>query len=258
MTFDPTRALGHLPQGLRGELLSEYAAITRNFREGRWKAAELDGGRFCEVVYSILAGYLDGGNYPSCASKPGDLKSACEALAKLPKSAGPDSARVTVPRILIGLYQVRNNRGVAHTGGDVDANHMDATYVLHATQWVMAELVRIFHDTDVEAATKIVDALVDRTLPVLWKVGEHRRVLDTSLNLTDATLLLLYGMPGGSTDRQLARDLEQPRLSNYRRVLHRLHTSRQIEYTESEGLAVISPKGQKDVEERLLPMFALP
>ena len=253
MTIDAAQALGNLPQGLRSELLGEYTAIIRNFREGRWQATELDGARFCEIVYTILAGYLDNETYPAAASKPKDLKSACEALAKLPKAAGPDSARVTIPRILVGLYQVRNNRGVAHVGGEVDANHMDATYVLNAAQWVMAELVRIFHDTDIATATSTVDALVDRLLPIIWQVGEVRRILDVSLSLTDSTLLLLYTEPDGSAERTLALDLEQYKASNYRRVLRRPHGDRLIEYNESSGLALISPSGQKYVEERLLP-----
>lgn len=251
--IDAKQALGLLPQGLRDELMAEHAKITRNFREGRWEAAELDGARFCEIVYTILAGYLNGQNYPASASKPADFKSTCDRLAQTPRASGPEAARVTIPRILIGLYQVRNNRGVAHVGGEVSANHMDAAYVLYATQWVMAELVRMFHDRDVATATKIVDALVDRTLPVVWSVGGIRRVLDKSLNLSDSTLVLLYGELAGAVDRDLARDLEQPRLGNYRRILRRLHEARMIEYSESTGLVVISPIGEKDVEERLLP-----
>jgi hypothetical protein len=81
-------ALGSLPQGLRAELLQEYAKITRNYRERRWEAAELNGGRFCEIVYTILDGYLNG-RYPASASKPKDMKTACDALAQRGKGYGP-------------------------------------------------------------------------------------------------------------------------------------------------------------------------
>jgi hypothetical protein len=243
-------ALGQLRRGLRAELLEEFAKITRNYREGRWEAAELNGGRFCEVVYSILKGRIDGA-YPDVASKPSNFPAACKALEQTPKDAQPQSVRVGVPRVLVGLYEVRNNRGVGHVGGEVNANHMDATLVLHSVQWVMAELVRIYHDTDTARAQATVDALVDRTLPSLWKVGEVTRVLDTTLPLTDQTLLLLYAAPS-VTDRRLAADLEQGRLDNYRRILGRLHTSRLIEYDRATGEATISPLGIKAVEERLM------
>lgn len=251
MTLDPSTALGHLPKTLRDELVEEFGKITRNYRERRWEAAELDGGRFCEIVFTILAGHLDGDAYPAKASKPSRFRDACDALGQKPRSYS-DSARLIIPRTLVGLYDVRNRRGVGHVGGEVNANHMDATFVLHTTQWVMAELVRMFHSTDIKAATTVVDALVDRTVPLLWEVGGVTRILDPAMSLADGTLLLLHASPQGLTDTSLAESLEQERLSNYKRVLTRLHQSRQIEYNRKSGLAVISPLGVQEVEERIL------
>jgi hypothetical protein len=54
--IDRSKALALLPQSLRDELFDEFDKITRNYREGRWEASELDGGRFSEVAYSILLG----------------------------------------------------------------------------------------------------------------------------------------------------------------------------------------------------------
>lgn len=192
MRLDAKQALGHLPQGLRDELMQAYEEIVRNYREGRWKASELDAGWFCEIVFTILEGHLGGESYRSKAHKPSRFNDACKKLENAPATYS-DSARITIPRVLVGLYDVRNRRGVGHVGGEVDANHMDATFLLHSCQWVMAELVRMFHDTDVDSAAGTVDALVDRTLPVVWQVGQVRRLLDTSLSIKDSVLLLLYG-----------------------------------------------------------------
>lgn len=252
MTLDAQRALGHLPQGLRDELLKEYADITRNYRRRHWKVAELDGGHFCEIAYTILRGHIDG-KYPAAATKPSNFPRSCELLAQSDKAKYPQSVRLGIPRVLVGIYEIRNNRGVGHVGGEVDPNHMDATYVLHSVQWVMAELVRLFHNTDIGTATAVVDALVDRTLPIIWQVGGTRRILDTSLDLADSTLLLLYGEAEGMLDRRLLTDLEQTRIDNYRRVLRRLHSQRMVEYSTDTGMAVISPKGEKYVEEQVLP-----
>jgi hypothetical protein len=245
-------ALGLIPAGLRQELLDEFSKITRNYRENRWEAAELDGGRLCEIAYTILAGHLDGNQFPAQASKPNRFEEACRDLGQTPKTAGSDSARLTIPRVLVGLYDLRNRRGVGHVGGDVSANHMDATYVLHAAQWVMAELVRLFHNVTVSEATAVVDALVDRTVPVLWTVGGFTRVLDPGVNLADGTLLLLYSRADGLQDRELSANLEAGRLDNYRRVLERLHRLRLIEYNAGTRQAILSPVGIADVEARLL------
>ena len=40
--------------------MKEFNKILRNFRERRWEPAELDGGKLCEIVYSILRGHVDG------------------------------------------------------------------------------------------------------------------------------------------------------------------------------------------------------
>lgn len=235
---------------MRSELLGEFGKITRNYREYRWEAAELDGGRLCEVAYAILDGYTSGGAYAATASKPSNFKRSCEELEN--RTGYPDSARLTVPRILVALYDVRNRRGVGHVGGDVSANHMDAELVLAMSKWIVAELVRLFHDTDVKTATDVVDALVDRTLPVIWEVDGVKRLLDTRLSLTDQTLVLLYSEPGAVSDKDLAKHLEQDRLANYRRVLDRLHKARAIEWAKATGMVTLSPVGRKDVEDRLL------
>lgn len=250
MPLDPVLALGLLPAGLRAELMQAYEEVVRNFRERRWKASELDAGWFCEIVYTILAGHLDGDNFASQASKPTNFGAACKQLENRPATYS-DSARLTIPRVLVGLYDVRNRRGVGHVGGEVNANHMDATFLLHSCQWVMAELVRLFHNTTLDEATATVDALVDRTLPLIWQVGDSRRLLDTSLSIRDSVLLLLYSDSGGATDYRLASDLEK-RPDNLRAVLKKMHAERLIEFKNAGDTARISPKGISLVEDSLL------
>ncbi|MGW6200755.1 hypothetical protein ACWF0M_31730 [Kribbella sp. NPDC055110] len=250
MALDATTALGLLPAGLRGELLAEFDLITRNYREGRWGPAELYGGRLAEVVYTILDGYMSGGAYATTATKPRNFEGSCKALEN--RTAYPESARLTIPRVLVGLYDVRNRRNVGHVGGDVSANHMDAELVLATAKWIVAELIRMFHSTDVKTAAEVVDALVDRTLPVIWEVDGVKRVLDTSLPLSEQTLLLLYSETGALSERSLAKYLEQDKLPNYRRVLDRLHKARRVEWNRSTGMVTLGPPGRKHVEERLL------
>jgi len=255
-TLDPSLALGHLPPGLRAELMREFAKITTNYARRQWEATELNGGRFCEIVYSILKGYLDG-SFPATASKPSNFWKACQSLGQVEKAQSPQSVRIGIPRALVALDEIRNNRGVGHVGGDVDANHMDAAYVLHAAQWVMAELVRILHDTDVKTATTTVDALVERTLPLIWELKGRRRILDPSMRLSDKTLLLLYGAAKGICDTELAADIKHRRLRDYKKTLRSLDEDVLVEYDEQSGDVQISPKGEAEVEARLFRSLVL-
>lgn len=135
----PAQVLGQLP-GLRGELVNALNDILANYRQGRWGPSELDGGKLCEIVYTILRGHVDG-SYPQRASKSRDMVAACRDLEQADGSIFPRSVRIQIPRVLIALYEIRNNSGVGHVGGDVDPNHMDASVVVGMAKWLVAELV---------------------------------------------------------------------------------------------------------------------
>jgi hypothetical protein len=188
--LDINDVLAGIPKGLRSPLLQSYNSICRNFREGRWEPAELNGGKLCEIVYTILRGYADG-KFPATPKKPKNMHDDCKAMEQVDSSKFNASIRVHIPRLLIALYTVRNQRGVGHVGGDVNANHMDSVFVLYSAKWIMAELIRIFHQVDTTTATNIVDALVERTLPLIWEVGDNRRVLNPKMSMKDKTLALL-------------------------------------------------------------------
>src|SRR4051794_13238126 len=92
-----TDALATLPSGLRSPLIKSLDEIVRNYRAGRWEPSELNGGKLCEVVYTILRGHADGA-LPSKPSKPKNMVDACTAL----EGAGahlPRSLRVQIPRV---------------------------------------------------------------------------------------------------------------------------------------------------------------
>jgi hypothetical protein len=178
---------------------------------------------------------------------------ACQSLEN--EAAGaPRSIRIQIPRMLIALYEIRNNRNVGHVGGDVHPNHMDAVCVLQMAKWIMAELVRVLHDVDTQKASAVVETLVARDTPLIWEVNGKKPVLSTSLSMRDKTLLLLH-----TTDRPVAESalvswLEHSNASVYRRdILRKLHRHRLIEYDAATRSAQISPTGIADVEEKLLP-----
>lgn len=241
-----------LPDELRQALLDHFNEIIRNFREKQWEPSELNAGKFCEVVYSILKGHVDGA-LPSSARKPRNFVDACRKLEHASTSSFSRSVRVQIPRMLIALYEVRNNRGVGHVGGDVEPNHMDSVAVLYMSKWILAELIRIFHGMETGQAEHAVDTVVERILPAIWKVGEDMyRVLKTDLSMKEKTLVLLYQNHAAVPEKMLISWTEHSNLWVYRRdVLRKLHAQRLIEFNETERTARISPIGMRYVEEEI-------
>lgn len=243
--------LANIPVSLRDELLAAYNQIVTNYREGRWEPSELNGGKLCEAVYTILRGHIDG-TFPATSSKPTNMVDACRNFEQAPNTFSR-SVRIQIPRMLIALYEIRNNRGVGHLGGEVNPNRMDATCVLYMSKWVVSELVRIFHNVDTETAEAAIDAIVERTLPMVWKVGDKLRILDTSTTMREKTLLLLYHSVTSVKEQELFEWVEHSNASIYRRdVLRSLHQDKFIEYNEDMRLVHLSPKGIANVEKYIL------
>lgn len=247
----PSQAFGLLPDGLRKELLLALGEIVTNYRLRHWETSELNGGKLCEVTYTILRGIVEGGKFPAKASKPQNMVDACRALER-EKKIYPHSVRILLPRVLVALYDVRNNRSVGHVGGDVDPNHMDSEFVLAMSKWVVAELVRIFHDVSVEEATEVVEVLSAREVPVVWDSGRVKRVMDPGLDTKTSVLLLLYASGDYASVDDLLEWTEYTNPSRFRKVILReLHQSRYVEYDQADSSVSITPRGSREVELKL-------
>lgn len=238
--------LSAIPQGLREPLLAEYNSIVSHYLERKWKPSELSGGLFCEIVYTILDGF-GRSSYAARPSKPSDFPSACRALEQLGNS--PRSFRILIPRALPALYEVRNNRNVGHVGGDVDPNEMDASLVLHTTTWVMAELVRVFHQLSVKDAQAIVDRLVERKTPLVWDSGTVKRVLIPALKRPKQILVLLAATSGAVSYADMRNWIEEDNEAYFKKVLGGLHADRLIEWDTTQNTVTLLPPGATEAEE---------
>lgn len=246
----PSAALAILPQGLRDPLIAEYSKISMNFSEHRWGPSELSGGLFSEIVYSILAGHA-AGTYPAQPSKPSNFVGACRALEN--NNHVPRSFQILIPRLLPGLYEIRNNRGVGHVGGDVDPNPMDAAAVLAITSWVMAEFVRVFHGLDISTAQRLVDALVERPMPLVWAGDGTKRILDPSLNLRSQCLVLLASSADPVPLAALQNWLKYKNRAYLKKLICKLEDDRLVYVSGSDDAIRLLPPGTKAVSKILNP-----
>jgi hypothetical protein len=243
-----TKALSVLPVGLRDPLLEEYRRIVQNFLEQRWLPTELSGGRFSEIVYTILDGHAKKAYLPS-PSKPGNFVDACKKLESNKFPHVPHSFQILIPRMLPALYDVRNNRSVGHVGGDVDPNHMDSVAVLSMCNWIMGELIRVFHSVTTREAQNLVDALAEVRLPAIWTGDDGvKRVLEPELKLNEQILLLAAVSVPSVTSKQLIEWIEYDDTKYVMRTIRNLHKKRHLEFTEKTDEICILPPGSKAVQ----------
>jgi hypothetical protein len=240
----PDTALLAIPAGLRKPLLEEFTQIVNNFMERRWGPAELSGGRFCEIVHTILHGHAQG-TYAASPVKPPNFVNACRALEN--NTGVPRSFQILIPRILPALYEIRNNRNVGHVGSDVDPDFMDSSAVLAMASWIMGELIRVFHGISTDEAQAIVDNLAERRLPLVWKSGDVRRVLKPDLPLKDQILLLVSSIPQRVKIDDLFTWTGYKKRVYFNRLLRKLHDQRLIEFHEANAEVEMLPPGNEYV-----------
>ncbi len=242
----PHNLLGSLPEDLRTPLLEEYQSIIQSYSENRWLPSELSGGRFCEIVFTIVEGYATS-KYAISPEKPQDFVAACRSLEK--NTHVPRSFQILIPRLLSALFEVRNNRGVGHVGGDVDPNYTDATFVVTSCSWVMGELIRVFHNVSIEEAQSSVDSLAQRRIPLIWEGHDTRRVLQPNLLIRSQILLLLATSKGSVNTCDLLNWIECKNVRYFKTLLRNMHSQRLVELYDDGKHVEILPPGRKEASE---------
>lgn len=254
---DLSSALSLVPKKFRSRIVETYLELKRRYSEARYDkshdAAGLSAGKFCEAVLRFLQHELTGTNDAFGKHIPNFID-ACSALTRLPKTSGLETLRVILPRALAFLYTLRGKRGIGHVGGDVEANAIDGATIMRLCDWIVCELIRVFHQLSLEEAQAIVDALAERVLPDIWEVAGRKRVLRDGLSYKQKVLLLAYSEPASGV---LSEDLfawsEHSHLAKFKhQVLSPLHKAKQIEYDREQEIVFLSPLGVREVEEKIL------
>jgi hypothetical protein len=246
-------ALAAVATNFRKKIISTYLDVKRRHADGEYDAAGLSVGKLCETVLRFLQNELTGSHTPF-GQKIGNFVDECDRLEKLPKSSGNESLRLVIPRSLVFLYTLRNKRGVGHVGGDVDANEIDSATMARGTDWILCELIRIYHKLSLEDAQALIDSISTRNLPVIWEVAGRKRVLLEGLSYPNQVLLLLYSDPqNGVLTEDLFAWTEYTHFTKFKKlVLGGLHKKRLVEYDKESDIVYISPTGSQHVEEHIL------
>lgn len=246
-------ALANIPPEFRNRIIKSYLELKSRHSEGKYDAAGVSAGKFCETVVRLLQHEL---KMPVTAfgQQISNLPRECETFGAVTKSIGNDALRIVIPRAVSLLYTLRNKRGIGHVGGDVDANVVDATTIARVSDWILCELIRIFHNMSLEDADALVSSLASRDIPDVWEVGGRKRVLRPDLDFKQKSLVLLYSETGSAV---LAEDLfAWCKYSNFgvykNKVLDQLDKADLVDYDRQSESVMLSPLGIKIVEDELL------
>ena len=240
-----------IPTELADEVVEQYLETKRRFHLDDHRPTAVEGGRFCEAVTRVVEHALFGKYTALGKSLPGlDAKRLSSFFQAQHQHA---SLRVHLPKALYLVYGIRNQRDAAHLGDGIDPNLQDATLVVGALDWMMAELVRIFHTVSPSDAHRIITDLVTREVPVVEEI-DGQPVCSRDLGVSDLALVFLYraGRDGGLAITTLQAQMRHGDRSNLTKAVRRLDEKGLVLLHPETKRAHITSKGMRDVETRNL------
>jgi hypothetical protein len=229
-------------------LLEHYKELKQKFFLGQYEPSQLNCAKFAEVIMRILE-YITKKNYTPFGENV-SLDDLTKKLEQLPKDKFSDSIRIHIPRIIRATYDIRSKRGVAHIG-EISPNLMDATFVISACDWILAEFIRLYHTGDPNEAQTIIDSIVERKIPIIEEFGDNLKVLNPALSIADKILLILYKKyPNYVSTSDLKKWIKTKSPAHITTVLSRLDDNAKVHRKGKEN--IITRKGIEYVEKNLL------
>lgn len=252
MAIDKVTVIGvlakNIPSDILNVLLTEFSHIRQQFFLKKYQPSELNGARFGECVLRLLE-YLDTGAYTPFGTQ---LSSSDGIIKKIENNTAlPNTFRFFIPRLVRVILDVRNKRDVAHVGGEVSPNYSDSLLVVHATDWILTELVRHYHTCTIDEASQIVKVINEPRIPIVADVDGFLRIQNTKLSIQDRVLVILfYKRPQKVLDADISKWCRYQNISRFRKdILTDLDKQALIHY--ENGFCTLLDRGVIHIEKNI-------
>ncbi|WP_407358039.1 hypothetical protein LTA6_002630 [Microbacterium sp. LTA6] len=228
---------GGVPQALVTEALDAFEGAKRRFFLGDYRPQAVDGGRFSEAVGRIVE-FATTGVFTPLTSNTFNMDQTIKNAEKSAASSASDSMRLHIPRTLKLIYDIRNRRNTAHLRDGIDPNLQDATLIVNNMNWVLAELVREYHNVPAADAQALIEELVAREVPMIQEFDGRPRLLKT-MSAGDHVLVFLYWANRKLKKAELAVWVPDKMRANLPRTLRRLHDLHLVDFVSDSAQITI-------------------
>jgi hypothetical protein len=187
-----------IPRELVEDLLLSFEKVLSEYRKGKWEETLWKAGKFAENTFRILSFLLTG-------KIERESPNFTEIKIKLEKTSSeklPESIRILIPRITSSLiYDPRSKKAAVHVK-EINPDYMDASLVVSACSWILAEFIRIYHTSDSQKIAEIINLLMQRKVPFI-EIHEGKMFITKPIDCRSEILLLLLNSPKGLTRNEI-------------------------------------------------------
>lgn len=231
----------HLDKGVVLDLVNAYEILISRHRRGDVEGCLVVAGRFVEHTFRALE-QVRTGNAPSEIKSPAAAAKTIETVKSL-----PEPVRLLIPRVALGMiYDIRSKRGAVHVK-EIDPRYIDAALAVHAGSWVMAEFLRLYHNSEEEAVARSMQALMHGHIPFVETFGDEE-VVTRQVSCREELLLLLTKAEPDGLDRRALGQASKYSPPSVTRVLQHLDKRRLVHKMASGRYRITGP-GLKHISE---------
>jgi hypothetical protein len=179
--------LNNLPDDLVTALQTEFQKLHQQYFLGKWEPAQLNGGRFGEAVLRIVE-YKDTNTFTPI----GTQLSRKQIVNHVAQNTGlPKSLRIQTPLLAELIMDFRNDRNVGHLG-KIDVNEMDSNFVLNASNWIVAEFIRLETQMSPADAQAEIQKIIERKVPIVEEIGGRLKCLNPKIDAKIKAVIFCY------------------------------------------------------------------
>ena len=158
---------GHLDKRVVSDLLDTFEKVVSRYHKGDIEGCLVAAGRFVEHTFPALE-FITSGIAPPEIKSPAATAKKIEADKSL-----PESIRVLVPRVALGMvFDIRSKRGAVHVK-EIDPRYIDAALAVHAASWVIAEFLRLYHNSAEDVVARAIQTLMRGHIPFVEAFGDE-------------------------------------------------------------------------------------
>src|SRR3989338_4245396 len=152
-----------IDKSLVTDLVKSYTNVKSEFSKGDSEGCLSKSGKFSENVFRVLKFLKDG--TIATEIRQGDFNTVRESLENTQADKLPESIRILMPRIATSMiYDTRSKLGAVHQK-PIEPDFIDAKLTIVACDWIMAELLRLYHTRDTEKVVQIMKTLTKEYVP---------------------------------------------------------------------------------------------
>lgn len=233
---------------LAKELVQSYKRIKEEELKKNHSHLGQEAGKFFETVIKILLKV----NFGEETSPKGiSFEASVIKLTNAQKNTLEDeNLCLIIPTILKAGYTLRNKRNISHARG-IDPTSIDSKYLSCTADWVLAELLRLYHNKSDKEIQNTINKIISRKVPLIQSINGDQILLNKKLSASKAILLILYSNEGVISKKEL-KDilLRYYTSSNVQTSLYKAVTNRLV-HEKSNQVLYLTELGYNSIEKEI-------